>query len=254
MATSLIAEEAHPMNIIKVKDYEEMSRKAALFIIKRVRKTPNMTLGLATGGTPEGMYQNIIMDYQQNNTSYSGITTFNLDEYVGLDGLNPNSYRYYMNTQLFNHINIPKSSTYIPLGNASDSEKECARYEQLIKEKGGIDLQVIGIGGNGHIAFNEPGTSFQSRTHLIQLTASTRSANSIYFNHAEEVPTHAITMGISTILDSKEILLLASGEEKIEAIRRLQQDEISEDFPASILKKHPNITIIADEVALSGLN
>lgn len=242
------------MKIIKVKNYEEMSKEAALFMIERIRKSPNMTLGLATGGTPEGMYKNLIKDHLENGTSYSSITTFNLDEYLGLDGEHPNSYRYFMNEQLFNHINIPKFSTHVPRGNAETGQEECHLYEQMIKENGGIDLQVLGIGSNGHIGFNEPGTSFQSRTHLVELTPSTREANARYFEKAEEVPTHAITMGIETIMESKEILLLASGEGKMEAMRRLLQEKVCEDFPASILNKHENVAIIADEAALLGLN
>lgn len=239
------------MKIIKVKNYEELSKEAALFAIEKIRKSPNMKLGLATGGTPEGMYEELIKDHQENHTSYSDITTFNLDEYIGLDGKHESSYRYFMNHHLFNHIDIDKAKTHIPNGNVKDSTVECTQYEQLIKEKGGIDLQLLGIGANGHIGFNEPGSSFQSRTHIVELTATTRNANARFFEKLEDVPTHAITMGISTIMEAKEILLLASGEGKQEAMRRLLSGEVTEDFPASILNNHPNITIIADEAALA---
>ena len=242
------------MKIIKVKNYEEVSKEAALYMIEKIRKSPSIVLGLATGGTPEGMYANMIKDHQENHTSYSNITTFNLDEYLGLDGGHESSYRYFMDSHLFNHIDIDKSKTYVPSGNASDSVDECEKYEQLIKETGGIDLQLLGIGGNGHIGFNEPGTSFQSNTHLVELTDKTRNDNARYFDKLENVPTHAITMGIATIMEAKEILLLASGEAKRETMRRLIQGEISEDFPASILNNHPHVTIIADEAALSGLD
>ncbi|MGN7401780.1 glucosamine-6-phosphate deaminase [Cytobacillus praedii] len=242
------------MKIIKVKDYEELSKHAASYIIEKVRKTPNMVLGLATGGTSEGTYQNMINDYKENHTSYKGITTFNLDEYIGLDGNNENSYRFFMDTHLFNYLDINKSKTHVPRGNGKDTLKECDTYELLIKEHGGIDLQLLGIGGNGHIGFNEPGSSFQSRTRIVELADSTRQANARFFERPEDVPALAITMGIATIMESKEIVLLASGEGKREAIKRLLQGEVSEDFPASILNKHSHVTIIADEAALTGLN
>lgn len=241
------------MKIIKVKNYDEVSKEAALYMLEKISKAPNMVLGLATGGTPVGMYANLIKDHQENHTSYKDITTFNLDEYLGLDGSHESSYRYFMNSQLFNHIDIDKSKTYVPSGNAANSEDECEQYEQLIKEHGGIDLQLLGIGGNGHIGFNEPGTSFQSKTHIIELTEKTRTDNARYFDKLEDVPTHAITMGIATIMEAKEILLLASGEAKREAMSRLINGEVSEDFPASLLNNHPHVTIIADEAALAGV-
>lgn len=237
-----------------MKNYEEVSREAALFMIEKVRKSPSIVLGLATGGTPEGMYANMIKDHQENHTSYKNVTTFNLDEYLGLDGSHESSYRYFMDTHLFNHIDINKSKTYVPSGSVSESAVECEKYEQLIKETGGIDLQLLGIGGNGHIGFNEPGTSFQSKTHVVELAEKTRTDNARYFDRLEDVPTHAITTGIATIMEAKEILLLASGDGKRETMRRLIQGEISEDFPASILNNHPNVTIIADEAALAGLD
>lgn len=242
------------MKIIRVKDYEELSKHAANYIIEKVRKKPNMVLGLATGGTSEGTYQNMINDYKENHTSYKEITTFNLDEYIGLDGNNENSYRFFMDTHLFNHLDIDKTKTFVPRGNVKDPLEECNTYELLIKEHGGIELQLLGIGGNGHIGFNEPGSSFQSRTQIVELADSTRRANARFFERLDGVPTLAITMGIATIMESKEILLLASGEGKREAIKRLLQGEVSEDFPASILNKHSHVTIIADEAALSGLN
>lgn len=234
------------MKVIEVKDYQEMSMVSGNYIIEKVKKQPSITLGLATGGTPKGTYQYLIKDHQENGTSYQKVTTFNLDEYIGLKANHPNSYRQYMNTCLFNHININKFQTNIPKGDGSNHTDECLQYEQLIAAHGGIDLQILGIGSNGHIGFNEPGTKFDSNTHIVNLTDSTRKANARYFKSLEEVPKQAITMGIATIMKSKEILLLVSGESKKEAMKKLLYDEVSENFPASILKCHPHVTIIAD--------
>jgi glucosamine-6-phosphate deaminase len=238
------------MNLIKVADYQEMSQKAAEYIRKKVSDFPSIKLGLATGGTPIATYKNLIKDHQQNGTSYRGVTAFNLDEYVGLSDENPNSYRYYMDHQLFDHIDILKSNTFIPNGTVADLQSECKRYEELILEQGGIDLQILGIGANGHIGFNEPGTSFSSKTHIVQLSPSTIEANARFFDTIEQVPTRAITMGIATIMQSKEILLLVSGKRKQEALYQLLHGDLSENFPASILKTHPSVTIIADEAAM----
>ncbi|WHY87590.1 glucosamine-6-phosphate deaminase [Neobacillus novalis] len=239
------------MKMIEVENYQQMSEKAAEYIIDKVTNVPSMKLGLATGGTPVGTYKHLIEDYQKNGTSYRNVTTFNLDEYIGLSGENKNSYRYYMNDMFFNHIDINKGKTHIPQGDVSDIQKECLRYEELIAENGGIDLQILGIGGNGHIGFNEPGTSFHSKTHIVDLAPSTIEANARFFNQLEEVPTKAITMGISTIMKSKEILLLVSGESKKEALDKLINGPVDESFPASILKNHPRVTIIADKAAVA---
>jgi glucosamine-6-phosphate deaminase len=241
------------MNIIKVQDYAEMSRTAAEIVIGKVKGNPDIKLGLATGGTPKGMYDNLIEDYVRNNTSYENVTSFNLDEYIGLNPNDPNSYHYYMDDSLFTHININEERTHLPNGTADDTTGECKRYDEMIDSAGGIDLQILGIGQNGHIGFNEPGTSFTPGTHVVTLEDSTRQANARYFDSIDEVPTHAVTMGISTIMKSKEILLLISGEEKAETLKRLIHDDVSEEFPASILKKHNNVTIIADQKALSGV-
>ena len=238
------------MNIIKVKNYEEMSAKAAAYLIEKIRSNPAIKLGLATGGTPVGLYAELINDHQQNGTSYQDVTTFNLDEYIGLLPNDPQSYRYFMDHKLFNHIDIKKDQTHVPSGTASDTKQECLRYEELLKSHGGIDLQVLGIGGNGHIGFNEPGTPFDTETHVIELADSTREANARYFDSIDEVPAQAITMGIATIMRSKEILLLVSGEEKSGALLQLLQGKVNENIPASILNTHPCVTIIADEAAL----
>ncbi|MBI0580246.1 glucosamine-6-phosphate deaminase [Neobacillus cucumis] len=241
------------MKIIEVKDYQQMSERAAEYIMKKVLAHPSITLGLATGGTPTGTYQNLIKDHQKNGTSYQHVTTFNLDEYIGLAGTDKNSYRYYMDENLFNHIDIKKANTFVPIGNGRNIEEECNRYEDLLAGHGGIDLQVLGIGSNGHIGFNEPGTSFQSKTHIVNLAPSTIEANARFFNRPEEVPTQAITMGISTIMKSKEILLLVSGDSKRDAMYQLLHTELNENFPASVLKNHPCVTIIADEAAILDL-
>jgi glucosamine-6-phosphate deaminase len=179
------------------------------------------------------------------------VTTFNLDEYIGLSGENPQSYRYFMDSQLFNHLDILKKNTFVPSGTAEDMEAECRNYESKLKNHGGIDLQILGIGNNGHIGFNEPGTPFSSKTHIVDLADSTIKANARFFNTIEEVPTQAITMGIATIMQSREILLLASGEAKADAIGQLLGNGLNEQFPASVLRNHPNVKVIADEAALS---
>lgn len=241
------------MNIIQSEHYEDMSIKAGTLIVEKVRSKPSITLGLATGSTPKGVYQFLIKDRLENGTCYNQVKTVNLDEYIGLPHHDHNSYHYFMQHQLFNYVNLEPEHTHIPNGAASDLDKECLCYEQLIKELGGIDLQILGIGQNGHIGFNEPGTSFSSSTHIVTLAENTRQANSRFFNSLDEVPTHAITMGIKSILASKEIFLLASGEAKADALYKLLYGEISEEFPASILKLHPNVTIIADKEALKKL-
>lgn len=234
------------MKIINVGNYQELSERAAKIVIETVQNKPNAVLGLATGSTPIGLYNELIDDHAKNGTSYRKICTFNLDEYVGLEGSHPQSYLYFMRQHLFNHIDISSENTFIPNGKAEDMMKECERYEELIKEKGGIDLQILGIGQNGHIGFNEPGTSFSSRTHIIQLTESTRKANSRFFSSMDEVPTHAVTVGIQTIMESRKILLLVSGQAKMKAFKRLLSDEIDESFPASVLKLHNDVTVITD--------
>ncbi|WP_064971727.1 glucosamine-6-phosphate deaminase [Ornithinibacillus californiensis] len=241
------------MNIISTKDYQEMSRKACELVAETINTIEKPILGLATGSTPEGLYQCLINKHKEEQLSFRHVTTFNLDEYVGLGSENPNSYRYFMNGKLFQHIDIRKENTYVPNGSAENLEEECVSYEELIREHGGMDLQILGIGLNGHIGFNEPGTPFTSRTHIVELDESTRQANARFFDSLEEVPTHAITTGIGTIMESKKILLLISGENKADTVTRLVNGDISEDFPASILKEHPNVTIIADEAALSKL-
>lgn len=238
------------MKIIAVKDYEEMSQKAAGFIIERVSEESKLVLGLATGGTPIGTYQCMVKDHQTNHTSYQHVVTFNLDEYIGMKPEDPNSYHYYMAEHLFDHIDIPKEQIHLPDGQAEDLAGECKAYDQKIEEHGGIDMQILGLGSNGHIGFNEPGTPFDTATHVIDLTEDTREANARFFNSLDEVPTQAITMGIKSIMKSRKILLLVSGEEKSEALARFLDGEADPSFPASVLKKHDDVIVIADAGAL----
>ncbi|WP_100332248.1 glucosamine-6-phosphate deaminase [Bacillus xiapuensis] len=238
------------MRVISVKDPQEMSEQAARLIMDRLRQKPKLVLGLATGGTPEGTYQKLIENHRTEGMSYRQVTTFNLDEYVGIPKMHPNNYFYYMKHRLFDHIDLPPEKAYLPNGEAEDLQTECARYEHLLKKAGGIDVQLLGIGVNGHIGFNEPGTSFESLTHVVELDESTRKANARFFSSIEEVPHQAITMGIQTIMCAREIVLLAAGEAKAEAMTRLLSGSVTEQFPASVLNHHPHVTVIADEAAL----
>ncbi|WP_071393329.1 glucosamine-6-phosphate deaminase [Bacillus tuaregi] len=239
------------MKIIEAKDYQELSQIAASYIMEQVKQKPESVLGLATGGTMLGTYQALIEDYRKNGGDYQHVQTFNLDEYVGLAKSDENSYHHYMWEQLFSHINVAEDRAHLPNGKADDMEKECLEYERLIKESGGIDLQLLGIGQNGHIGFNEPGSAFDSITRMVPLKESTRQANARYFPTLEDVPTHAITMGISTIMKSKKIVLLASGSQKADILYDLYHSDITADIPATILRNHPDTTIIADWDALA---
>ncbi|RXJ02175.1 glucosamine-6-phosphate deaminase [Anaerobacillus alkaliphilus] len=241
------------MKVNVVKDIEELSLVAAKRMIEKVRRQPTTVLGLATGSTPLGTYRKLVQDFQENRTSYKHVTTFNLDEYVGLAATDKNSYHYYMNDHLFGQININQAQTFLPNGAGVDPSEECLRYEEKIRQSGGIDLQILGLGENGHIGFNEPGTSFSSQTHVVTLAETTRVANSRYFPSLADVPTEAITMGIETIMKAREILLLVSGEKKAKALREVIEGSVSETVPATVLRNHPNITIIADEASVKCL-
>jgi|SRR5690625_1752593 len=237
------------MNIINVKDYQEMSERAGELLIDKVNKNKKTVLSLATGSTPEGMYAYIIEKYKEGAVSFADVQTFNLDEYVGLDENDSNSYTYYMKNLLFNHIDLQHENAHLPNGTAKNLKEECQVYEQKMEQAGKVDLQVLGIGLNGHIGFNEPGTSFESKTHIVDLDESTRQANARFFKSLDNVPTQAITMGIETIMNSKEILMLISGEKKAETVAKLLEGKVTETFPASILHRHPNATIIVDQAA-----
>lgn len=239
------------MVIYATKDYQELSKKAANIIAAQIISKPDSVLGLATGSTPVGAYQQLIEKYINGDLDFSKITSVNLDEYKGLPGDHDQSYRYFMNTNLFDHVNIRKECTNVPNGLVEDGEKECADYDALIESLGGIDLQLLGIGGNGHIGFNEPADVFVKGTHLVTLTEETRQANARFFASIDEVPTHAYTMGIGNIMSAGKILLLASGANKAQALYDTVYGAIDPQVPASILQLHSDVIIVADEAALS---
>lgn len=235
------------MKVIKVKDYEEMSQKAFEIMKDVVVNKPDAVLGLATGTTPIGLYKKMIEDCK-NGTSYKQIKTVNLDEYKGLDINSDQSYIYFMRDNLFNHIDIDLNNTNIENGKAEDAEKECARYNALLEELQ-QDIQLLGIGSNGHIAFNEPGTKFGSLTHVVDLTESTIKDNSRLFKDINEVPRQAFTQGLANIMRAKKILILASGANKAKAVYGMIYGDVTEDLPASVLQLHPDCTLIVDEPA-----
>lgn len=241
------------MRIITVENYEEMSKKAATMVASQIILRPDSILGLATGDTPTGMYQELIKLYNNKEIDFSETKTFNLDEYYGINKENNQSYYYYMMNNFFEHININRENINMPNGIAKDINEECKAYEERISQAGGIDIQVLGIGGNGHIGFNEPGASFEAETHLVDLDEKTIEANSRFFESIEEVPTKAVSMGIKTIMHSKKIILLASGIAKAEAIAKAVNGKISSEVPASILQLHKDVTIIVDKEAGSKL-
>lgn len=235
---------------VKIKSKEKISEEIAKLIIDLVNENPKAVLGLATGSSPLGVYERLVNACKNNEVSFKDVTTFNLDEYVGLDGQHNQSYRFFMNDNLFNHIDIDLNKTHVPsgVGNYEESAKE---YDNLIEEAGGIDLQILGIGSDGHIAFNEPGTSFNSLTHIAELAESTIKDNSRFFNSVDEVPTKAVTMGLASIMRAKKIVLIATGENKADAIHGLLEGLITEDLPCSILRNHPDVTIYVDHAAFS---
>ena len=238
------------MKIISAKDYQALSRAAANIISAQVILKPSCVLGLATGSSPVGTYQQLIEWYKKGDLDFSQVRTVNLDEYVGLDKDHDQSYAYFMRTNLFDHINVDPANTNIPDGMAPDEAEERARYDKVIRDLGGIDLQLLGIGGNGHIGFNEPGDAFEKETHCVDLTESTIRANSRFFESMDEVPKQAYTMGIGNIMAAKKILLVATGTSKAEALYNSLYGPITPKVPASILQLHPDVTVVADEGAL----
>ncbi|MGQ9597124.1 MAG: glucosamine-6-phosphate deaminase [Thermoproteota archaeon] len=241
------------MRVIITKDYNEMSRKAAKIIAEQIRRKPNSVLGLATGSTPLGAYKELIRIHKEEDLDFSKIITFNLDEYYGLAPTHPQSYHYFMFENLFNHININPKNVHIPDGLAKDVEAFCEQYEAEIKKASGIDLQLLGIGRDGHIAFNEPGSPLMGRTRQVALAEETVKDNARFFKSEEEVPRLAITMGCGTIMEAKKIILLANGEGKADAVAATIEGPITSQITASILQMHPNVTIIIDEAAASKL-
>ena len=235
------------MNYIIVKDYEELSKKAANIIASQVILKPDSVLGLATGSSPVGTYKKLAEMNKAGDVDFSEVTSVNLDEYEGLDGANDQSYRYFMDNNLFDHINIDKSKTYVPNGCASDLKKEGEEYDELIKRLGGIDVQLLGIGLDGHIGFNEPDEFFTKETHAVDLDPSTIEANSRFFASIDDVPKRAITMGMMSIMQAKKILLIANGKNKKEILDKALTGPITPMVPASILQLHPDLTVIYSE-------
>ena len=241
------------MRVIIEKDYRDLSKKAALLVASQVILKPNSVLGLATGSTPLGMYRELIQMYQRGEINFSEVSSFNLDEYYRLPHDNPESYHYYMQENFFKHINLKAKNIFIPDGMADDIERECRDYEEAIKHSGGIDLQILGIGSNGHVGFNEPAEQLNVTTKLVNLTAETIEANSRFFDSTEDVPKMAVSVGMATILKARRIILLASGENKAEAIKNSISGYVSTKTPASLLQTHPEITLIVDRAAANFL-
>ncbi len=239
------------MKIIRAKDYKDMSRKAANIISAQIIMKPNCVLGLATGSTPIGTYDQLVEWYNKGDLDFSEVTTVNLDEYKGLTRENDQSYYYFMNDKLFSRVNINKDRTFLPDGMEPDSDKACRDYNEIIASVGGVDLQLLGLGHNGHIGFNEPGMAFEAETHCVNLTESTMKANQRFFASMDEVPKQAYTMGIKTIMQAKKILIVISGEDKAQIVKEAFFGPITPKVQASVLQLHNDVIVVADEAALS---
>ena len=237
--------------LIVVRDYEELSREAARLVARRLLERPDLVLALPTGDTPIGMYRELVRLHREGLVDFSRATTFNLDEYLGIPPDHPQSFKSYMRQHLWDHVNLRKENVHIPSSLPKNPDQECAHYESLIQEAGGIDLAVLGLGTNGHIGFNEPGTPFESLTHVAELSEETRKREAQAFGGLEHVPTQAITMGIKTIMLAREVLLLVSGEEKREALFRALTGAISLEVPGSVLQLHHALTVLSDRAAAS---
>ncbi|NFO15459.1 glucosamine-6-phosphate deaminase [Clostridium botulinum] len=242
------------MKILVCENYDKLSEKAAQIIMSQITLKSNSILGLATGSTPIGMYKKLVEMYENKMIDFSDVKTFNLDEYQNLPISNDQSYHYFMDDNLFNYINVKRENIHIPNGMANDIENECIKYDNLIKEAGGIDIQVLGIGNNAHIGFNEPTVSFEKKTYVVELEESTKIANARFFNSLDEVPSKAITMGIGSIFESKKIMLLATGKNKAKAIYDTIYGKVTPEVPASILQFHDDVIVILDKKAASLLN
>lgn len=240
------------MRITVCENYNEMSKTAATLVASQITLKPDCVLGFATGSTPVGMYEELCRMYKNGEIDFSAVTSFNLDEYYPIQKQNPESYNFFMYDKLFSHINIKKEKIHIPDGETTNPEKECERYEASITESGGIDLQILGIGVNGHIGFNEPNDNLDAKTHLTSLSKSTIDANSRFFDSSDEVPKKAITMGVSTILKSKKIVLLANGKNKHGVIKELLKEKVNTAVPATLLNVHRDVVIICDKEAYYG--
>ena len=239
------------MRIYEAKDYQEMCRKAANILSAQVILKPDSVLGLATGSTPIGMYDQLVEWYKKGDLDFSKVKTVNLDEYKGLTHDNDQSYYYFMHEHLFDRVNIDPANTNVPDGTEEDPEKECARYEKLIESMGGVDIQLLGIGHNGHIGFNEPDSTFAKTTHCVDLAESTIEANKRFFASVDDVPRQAYTMGIGTIMKAKKILLIVNGESKADAVAKAFFGPVTPEVPASILQFHSDVVVIGDSAALS---
>lgn len=242
------------MRIYKAKDYDDMSRKAANIISAQVILKPDCVLGLATGSTPIGTYKQLIDWYNKGDIDFSEVTTVNLDEYKGLDKDNDQSYYYFMHHNFFDHVNISPDSINLPNGMEPDSAKECARYDEVIRSVGGVDLQLLGLGHNGHIGFNEPAEEFKKGTHCVDLQTSTIEANARFFASMDDVPKQAYTMGIRTIMSAKKILVVVSGADKAGIVKKAFTGPVTPHVPASLLQMHPDVTVVGDAAALSELD
>lgn len=239
------------MRVYCAADYYHASRVAANIISAQVIMKPDCVLGLATGSTPVGTYEQLIRWYEKGDLDFSQVHSINLDEYRGLSPENEQSYRYFMNTHLFDKINIDKKNTFVPDGLEPDSEKACRDYEEIIHAHGGVDLQILGLGHNGHIGFNEPGSAFEKETHCVTLSENTRQANARFFASMEEVPTEAYTMGIKSIMQAKKIVVIVSGESKKEIVKKAFHGPITPEVPASVLQLHNDVILVGDEAALA---
>jgi glucosamine-6-phosphate deaminase len=246
-------QEKSPVEIIITDTYDQMSELAAVMVERQLLRKPNSVLGLATGSTPVGTYQHLVRKHKEEGLDFSKVITFNLDEYLDLPPSHDQSYRYFMDHNLFNHINVDTKNIHVPYGHADDIEEFCEWYEDEIKRAGGIDLQVLGIGGDGHIAFNEPGSSLGSRTRLKTLTKQTIEDNARFFKDEEQVPRFAITMGVGTIMEARRIILLANGKKKAEIVADAIEGPITAQVSASVLQMHPNVTVLLDAEAGSKL-
>lgn len=241
------------MRIFECSDYQGMSRRAAGFIAAQITIKPDSVLGLATGSTPIGAYEQLAAWHKEGALSFAQVKSVNLDEYRGLSGDHDQSYRYFMDTHLFRHVDIKRENTHVPDGLARDPAAECARYDRLVQDLGGVDLQLLGMGHNGHIGFNEPADHFVPGTNLVNLTASTIEANKRFFASQDDVPRQALTMGIGTIMGARKVLVVVSGADKADIVRRAFYGPVTPQVPASVLQLHPDVVLVGDQAALSGI-